>query len=758
MDKFKNIALVFLLASIYLVFHYSSAQASENNVVLLFNSSQDTIELHEKKSSEYILDLIPNNTNVTLLEYDDEWSFIQYNNETGYVLSEYVFFETENNKSIQNDEKQTDYQEEPPLTEEIKPNQKQNTQPEKNEHIEQNANPKNSTLQTTNVQQQLKGVALKQPTHVYSQTSTNSKVLKSYNQGHILLFQPHNSNWYSATVIINGQRYSGFIHADDVDIINQEQKRLNGFAIRYVEVYASPTRNANILKGYRQGHKLIYRTFSSQWYEATVYVNGIAHTGYIHASDVANEPPQDSSQRLKGVAKKTSTPVYSSRSTASTVLKTYNEGHILIFRNYDNNWYEATVYLNGTAHTGYIYKNDVEVATLTQQQLQGISNAKPTRVFASATKKGQTLKSYQQGLILKYRTFTPSWYEATVYISGKRHTGYIYVNDVETAYAAFATLNGIAKKKTVHVYNHPSTSEKVLKSYPEASKLKYRTFTPSWYEATVYVNGKRHTGYIHKNDVETIVNNQQRVDGFAAQNRTKVYSKPSKSSSVLKTYAFGSKLILRTFTNSWYEATVYVNGKRYTGYFHKDDVSVFNGKVIVIDAGHGGNDTGAVGNGLREKDITLDIALRVKQLLEEKGFAVIMTRDSDVYPSLKERTDLANNANADIFVSIHVNAGGGTGIETWWHDKAPEPQKRQLLATYIQNELIAATGAKNRGVKSPTGKIGNFHVTRETKMPSVLVEVGFIDNASDAAKLAQSSYRQQIAKGIVEGIIKYFTS
>ena len=99
MDKFKNIALVFLLASIYLVFHYSSAQASENNVVLLFNSSQDTIELHEKKSSEYILDLIPNNTNVTLLEYDDEWSFIQYNIETGYVLSEYVFFETENNKS-----------------------------------------------------------------------------------------------------------------------------------------------------------------------------------------------------------------------------------------------------------------------------------------------------------------------------------------------------------------------------------------------------------------------------------------------------------------------------------------------------------------------------------------------------------------------------------------------------------------------------------------------------------------------------------
>lgn len=758
MDKFKNIALVFLLASIYLVFHYSSAQASENNVVLLFNSSQDTIELHKKKSSEYILDLIPNNTNVTLLEYDDEWSFIQYNNETGYVLSEYVFFETENNKSIQNDEKQTDYQEEPPLTEEIKPNQKQNTQPEKNEHIEQNANPKNSTLQTTNVQQQLKGVALKQPTHVYSQTSTNSKVLKSYNQGHILLFQPHNSNWYSATVIINGQRYSGFIHADDVDIINQEQKRLNGFAIRYVEVYASPTRNANILKSYRQGHKLIYRTFSSQWYEATVYVNGIAHTGYIHASDVANEPPQDSSQRLKGVAKKTSTPVYSSRSTASTVLKTYNEGHILIFRNYDNNWYEATVYIKGSAHTGYIHKNDVEVATLTPQQLKGVSIANPTRVFSTATTNGQVLKSYQLGHVLKYRSFSPSWYEATVYINGIQQTGYIYVYDVETATTNTATLNGIGIKNPTHVFDNASTNARSLKSYEQGQILKYRPFTSNWYEATVYVDGKPHTGYIYKYHVENITSNPEKISGFAIKKPTNAYSKPSKNAPVLKTYAFGSKLTYRTFTDSWYEATVYIDGKAHTAYFHKDDVSIFNGKVIVIDAGHGGRDSGAEGNGLREKDITLDIALRVKKLLEEKGFAVIMTRDRDVYPSLKERTDLANNAKADIFVSIHVNSGGGTGIETWWHDKAPEPQKRQLLATYIQNELIAATGAKNRGVKSPTPKKGNFHVTRETKMPSALVEVGFIDNASDAAKLAQSSYRQKIAKGIVEGIIKYFTS
>lgn len=685
---------IILLSSFCFVSNFSSAQTSESDVILVNQSSQEMIELYEGKSNDYILDNIPTNTPVTLLEYDDEWAFIKYYNKedntflTGYVYAKYVLFNSEKDESQHNQTKQSTPKKPNLLTEDTNESEKDNQKNDSNPPIDvKESNEQTKERQITNEQ-----------------------------------------------------------------INNNNQVRLTGFAVRQVEVYASPTRNAKVLKSYQQGKNLIYRTFSSEWYEATVYINGIAHTGYIHSSDVANDPPQESTQRLKGVAKKASTAVYSERSTTSTILKTYKEGHILIFRPYDNNWYEATVYLNGIAHTGYIYKNDVEVATLKQQQLQGISNAKPTRVFASATKKGHTLKSYQQGLILKYRSFSPNWYEATVYVNGKRHTGYIFVNDVETAYASLITSNGIARKKTVSVYNNASLSSKVLKSYPEASKLKYRTFTPSWYEATVYVNGKRHTGYIHKNDVETIVNNQQRIEGFAAQSRTKVYSKPSTSSSVLKTYAFGSKLIYRTFTNSWYEATVYVNGKRYTGYIHKNDVSAINGKVVVIDAGHGGSDPGAVDNGLREKDITLDIALRTKQLLEEKGFTVIMTRETDVYPSLKQRTDLANNAKADIFVSIHVNAGGGTGIETWWYSKGPEPQKSLELAKSIQSELIKETKARDREVQD-----GNLRVNRESKMPSALVEVGFIDNVNDAAKLKENSYRQQLAIGIALGIIKFFS-
>ena len=121
--------------------------------------------------------------------------------------------------------------------------------------------------------------------------------------------------------------------------------------------------------------------------------------------------------------------------------------------------------------------------------------------------------------------------------------------------------------------------------------------------------------------------------------------------------------------------------------------------TIVIDAGHGGRDPGAEGNGLQEKDINLDIAKKVQKLLEEAGYKVIMTRTTDTFLELKERSSLANNSNADLFVSIHTNAGGGQGIETYWYSKGPEAQKSKILAEYIQNGMIKETKAINRGVK-----------------------------------------------------------
>src|SRR5699024_8168549 len=179
---------------------------------------------------------------------------------------------------------------------------------------------------------------------------------------------------------------------------------------------------------------------------------------------------------------------------------------------------------------------------------------------------------------------------------------------------------------------------------------------------------------------------------------------------------------------------------------HRNDVGILPpGKTVIIDAGHGGRDPGTSGNGIVEKTLVLELAQQTKRQLEANGINVIMTRDSDTFYELAERSQKANASNANLFLSIHANAfnGSASGIETYWYDKYASAES-QRLASAIQQEVIKETNGRNRGVKK-----GNFHVIRETKIPSALLEVGFIDNEQEAAKLKQASYKQSVVNGIV---------
>ncbi|WP_342664629.1 N-acetylmuramoyl-L-alanine amidase [Marinococcus halotolerans] len=179
--------------------------------------------------------------------------------------------------------------------------------------------------------------------------------------------------------------------------------------------------------------------------------------------------------------------------------------------------------------------------------------------------------------------------------------------------------------------------------------------------------------------------------------------------------------------------------------------SAVAGKTIVVDAGHGDHDPGAQGNGLKEKDINLETSKYLASKLRAAGANVVMTRESDKYLSLSQRSSIANNAGADAFLSIHTNAGGGHGIETYWYSKYEGAESKEL-AEEIQSGIIRETSGRSRGVKE-----GNFHVIRETKIPSVLVELGFIDNSTEASYLKQSSYREKLAEGIYQGTNSYFS-
>lgn len=185
----------------------------------------------------------------------------------------------------------------------------------------------------------------------------------------------------------------------------------------------------------------------------------------------------------------------------------------------------------------------------------------------------------------------------------------------------------------------------------------------------------------------------------------------------------------------------------------KDTSKMLKGKIIVIDPGHGGSDAGAEREGVKEKDINISIALKVKKLLQNEGAKIIMTRVDDEEVSLKARTQMSNSNRADLFLSIHQNAVDDNvtyGIETWFENTKSESGK---LAELVQESIVELTNGKSRGVKSQH----SLYVTKNTEAPSVLVECGFISSNAERKLLTDNKYQNSIASGIVKGIKQYFS-
>lgn len=189
-----------------------------------------------------------------------------------------------------------------------------------------------------------------------------------------------------------------------------------------------------------------------------------------------------------------------------------------------------------------------------------------------------------------------------------------------------------------------------------------------------------------------------------------------------------------------------------------DNVNSGSGKTIVIDPGHGGSDPGAISYSrkYRESDLTLSVGLKLERELKARGYNVIMTRKTDVYPTLSERADLANRVNAAGFISIHFNAAtpAATGLETFYTPQASSSVKNyndRAFAESIQREMISTLGGRDRGVKQ-----ANYTVISRTKTYASLVELGFITNPNDESRLASDSYHELCAKALANGVDNFF--
>jgi N-acetylmuramoyl-L-alanine amidase len=175
-------------------------------------------------------------------------------------------------------------------------------------------------------------------------------------------------------------------------------------------------------------------------------------------------------------------------------------------------------------------------------------------------------------------------------------------------------------------------------------------------------------------------------------------------------------------------------------------------RTIVIDAGHGGHDNGGVpGQRVSEKVLALDTSLRLKKELERRGFNVVMTRSRDVFIPLATRVAIANKYRGAIFVSVHYNSArrsSAQGFETYFYSKTSAP-----LAYRIQRNILRTASTENRGIKQR-----GFYVLRNTKIPAVLVECGFLTNRTEAKRCMKPTYRQALAEQIAAAVTEYHSA
>lgn len=327
----------------------------------------------------------------------------------------------------------------------------------------------------------------------------------------------------------------------------------------------------------------------------------------------------------------------------------------------------------------------------------------------------------------------------------------------------------VVTKGAVNLYVKPTSSAKIITTLKANEKLPVYKTVGGYY--LTKVDGL--PGYIVANSTtDPVVEETPKpnptptpppaasgdVLGKVTVANLNVRSQSNATSTVLFKLDKGVTVQVHNIDGYW--AEISYNGQ--TGYVHKSYLKLLNqsanplqGRIIILDPGHGGKDPGTVSGSVSEKSITLKVGTQVKQLLENAGAKVYMTRTGDTYPSLQDRVDFTQANYGEIFVSIHVNSAANTsaqGTETYYAISTGDMYQEDIdLATFINNQIVNNLNMKNRGVKQE-----QYYVIRNMVIPSILVELGFLSNSQDRNKMTNDQYVTLFAESIYNGILQYY--
>lgn len=303
----------------------------------------------------------------------------------------------------------------------------------------------------------------------------------------------------------------------------------------------------------------------------------------------------------------------------------------------------------------------------------------------------------------------------------------------------------------------PSTSYDSLGTLGYKETVNILSAENGWYkiqynDTTGYVSSAYVTITTNSENNNDVVNKTGYVNSIGGLN---VRSGPSVSYNTLGALAYKTTVTILGEENGWYK----IKYGNTNGYVSSTYITLGSpnttptGKIkkIVIDPGHGGTDPGAIGpTGLKEKDVVLNVSLKLRDLLKNNGLTVTMTRSTDVYLTLQQRTSISNSSGADYFLSVHTNSftsPESNGTETFSYSSTGMGAD---VARLIQNKLIQSINLTNRGFKT-----ASYYVIRYNNIPSSLVELAFISNYNEENLLAQDAFQTKCAKAIAEAILSY---
>lgn len=393
-------------------------------------------------------------------------------------------------------------------------------------------------------------------------------------------------------------------------------------------------------------------------------------------------------------------------------------------------------------------------------QKQIIITKKIAKIYTQPKKNSGTVKEVQQGDTLFVLNQKRDWYRVKLSNNKK---GWVAISDSNKGQKSPATnLTATIRQDKTKLLLKPKEDSPTITTLKASTKVTISSEQSGWSQ----VRAGKKEGWIPNRSIK--MGSRKKIDApltnklYARQNGTYIRAKAKRSSESIYTLTYGDELTYLGTKGDWYKV---LSPDKQIGYvpnwtvnFSKPDkkepyqISPLADKIIILDAGHGGSDVGAISNNgiIYEKMITLASARFVEKSLDKTGANVVMTRSNDTFVDLQEIPLRGELVNADVFISFHYDSSGlsnqATGFTTYYYHEKDIP-----LGEVINKHLEKNIPLVNRGVA-----LGDFLVIRESNTPSLLLELGYMNNDLDMQQFITKTYQKLVAKAVTDGLTEYF--